>query len=109
MKNTVLLILLVVCLATLFGCTASQQESKIAGKWLCKASGDRMDLLGNHTCTVYSMGFQYTGKWTVSNSDVKIEAGQVVMSGKFDGKTIVAEDAMMHNKYVYEKIVEAKN
>jgi len=58
-------ILLSLCVLTVLGC-ASSQESRIIGKWVCKASGDRMDLLENHTCTVSSMGFQYPGKWTVS-------------------------------------------
>jgi hypothetical protein len=55
------------------------------------------------------MGFEYPGTWTVSKSDIRIEAGQVEMKGSFDGKDIVAEDAVMHNRYVYEKVVETKN
>lgn len=107
MEKKFVQVLVAVCLAALFGCTAAHQESKIVGKWVCKSSGDRMELLENHTCVVSSMGFQYTGKWTTTNSDIKIDAGQVVMQGKFDGKTIVAEDTTMHNKYVYEKVEEA--
>jgi hypothetical protein len=100
-------ILLTFCLLTFLGC-ASSQESGLIGKWVCKASGDRMELLADHTCTVSSMGFQYPGKWTVSKSDIKIEAGQVEMKGNFDGKNIITEDAIMHNKYVYEKVVASK-
>jgi hypothetical protein len=54
------------------------------------------------------MGFQYSGKWTLSKSDMKVEAGQIVLRGSFDGKKITVEDAIMHNKYVFEKVVETK-
>jgi hypothetical protein len=97
-------ILLSWCLVTVLGC-AFPQESSITGKWVCKASGDRMELAANHTCTVYSMGFPYPGTWSVTKGAIKIDAGQVAMKGSFDGDTIVAEDAIMHNKYVYEKVV----
>ncbi len=106
-RKSVFQILLLASLLTFLGC-ASSLESRITGKWVCKSSGDRMDLSGNHTCTVYSMGVQYTGKWTSAKSDIKIDAGQVMMVGKLDGNTIVAEDVTMHNKYVYEKIGETK-
>ena len=107
MKKAVVQFLLFLCLSVVFGC-ASSQESRLIGKWVCKASDDRMELLGNHTCTVYSMGFQYMGTWAVSKSDIKIETREIVMNGSFDGKNIVAEDAIMHNKYVFEKAVETK-
>lgn len=103
MKKKAFQVLVACCLLTLLGC-ASQQESRVIGKWVCKASGDRIELAKNHTCTVSSMGFQYAGKWAVSESGITIEADQVVMKGSFDGKNIVAEDAIMHNKYVYEKV-----
>jgi hypothetical protein len=107
-KKKAFQILLPFCLAMLLGCTNSQ-ESRVVGKWACKASGDRMELLENHTCTVSSMGIQYPGRWTVSESGIKIDAGQVVMKGSLDGKNIVAEDTIMHNKYVYEKLSETKS
>ena len=107
MQKSVFQILFLACLLTFLGC-ASSSESRITGKWICKSSGDRIDLSENHACTVYSMGVQYTGKWTSSKSDIKIDAGQVLIVGKLDGNTIVAEDVTMHNKYVYEKIGETK-
>lgn len=103
MRKAVCLVLLSVCLSTVFGC-ASSQETQLVGKWVSKASGDRMELLANHTCTISSMGFQYQGKWTAAASGINIDAGQVTMKGSFDGKNILAEDAVMHNKYVYEKV-----
>lgn len=95
-------ILVSLWLLTVLGCAS--QESKIVGTWVCKSSNDRMELLANHTCTISSMGFQYPGKWTVAEGGIRVDAGQVVMTGSFDGKNIVAEDAIMHNKYVYERV-----
>ena len=102
MRKAVCRILVSFCLLTVLGCAS--QESKIVGTWVCKSSNDRMELLANHTCTISSMGFQYPGKWTVAEGGIRIDAGQVVMTGSFDGKNIVAEDAIMHNKYVYERV-----
>lgn len=106
MKPKAFQMLLLIGALTVFGCTS--QESKATGKWVCKASGDRMQLAENHTCSIASMGFEYAGKWTLANSDIKIDAGQVVMNGVFDGKTITVEDAAMHNKYIYERVEEKK-
>jgi hypothetical protein len=108
MKKAATQILLLCYVSTFLGC-ASSQESNLIGKWICKTSGDRMQLSKDRTCTISSMGFEYSGTWTVSKSDIRIEAGQVEMKGSFDGKDIVAEDAVMHNKYVYEKVGETKN
>lgn len=55
------------------------------------------------------MGFQYSGRWIMSKSDITVEAGQIVLKGSFDGKNITVEDAVMHNKYTFEKVVETKN
>lgn len=52
------------------------------------------------------MGFHYPGAWTLSQSASKIEAGQIVLNGGFDGKNIEAEEAIMHNKYTFEKAVK---
>jgi hypothetical protein len=103
MKRAASIALLILCLSTIIGCAPSQ-DSKIAGKWVCKKSGDMMKLSADHTCVVYSLGFKLVGKWTMSKSDIKIEAGQIVLTGTFDGKNIVAEDAIMHFKYVFEKL-----
>src|SRR5574337_701307 len=102
------LILMLFCVLTVLGCTSSQ-EPKIIGKWVCKVTGDRMELSADHTCMVYSIGFHYMGRWTVSKSDIKVEAGQIVLKGSFDGKSIVAEDALMHNKYTFEKVVGSES
>jgi len=55
------------------------------------------------------MGFQYSGKWTLSKSEIKIEAGQIVLKGSFDGTNISVEDAIMHNKYLFKKVVGTKS
>ncbi len=108
MKRATLLMLLLFCLLTaVLGC-AHSQESRIIGKWECKVTGDRIELLKDHTCTVDSMGFHYPGKWTLSKSDIKVEAGQIVLNGSFDGKNIAVVDALMHNKYTFEKVVKIK-
>jgi len=102
-KKAALLILLLFYVLIVPGC-GSSQETKIMGKWVCKSSDDRMELSEDHTCTVSSMGIQYPGRWTVSKSDIKVEAGQIVLKGSFDGKNIIAEDAVMHSKYTFEKV-----
>jgi hypothetical protein len=101
-------LMLLFYILTVLGC-ASSQEPTIVGKWECKASGDKMELSKDHSCTVDSMGFHYPGKWTASKSEVKIEAGQIVLKGSFDGKDITVEEAIMHNKYTFEKIGETKS
>ncbi len=107
MKRAASLVLLFYVL-TILGC-ASSQETKITGKWVCKTTGDKMELAEDHTCMVYSMGFHYSGRWSVSKSGIKIEAGQIVLKGSFDGKNIVAEETVMHGKYTFEKVVETKS
>jgi hypothetical protein len=108
-KRATSLMLLFFCLLIVaLGCTHSQ-EPKIIGKWECKATGDRMELLEDHTCKVDSMGFHYPGKWALSKSDVKVEAGQIVLKGSFDGNDITVEEAIMHGKYTFERIVETKS
>jgi len=106
-KKTIPLMLLF-CLLAALAC-AHSQGSKIVGKWACKATGDRIELLEDRTCTVDSMGFQYPGKWTLSQSDIKVVAGQIVLKGSFDGKNIIVEDAIMHNKYTFDKVLETKS
>lgn len=88
---------------TVLSCTSSQDQ-RLIGKWECKKTGDRIELSGNHACTLYSMGFHYSCRWAVSKSDIKIEADQIVLKGSFDDKKIVAEDGAMHYTYVFEKV-----
>ena len=107
-KRTTLLMLLLFCLLIVVPGFAHSQESMVVGKWACKATGDTIELLENHTCTVDSMGFRYPGKWTLSKSDIKVEAGQIVLKGSFDGKNIIVEDAVMHNKYTYNKVLKTE-
>ncbi len=90
-----------------FGCT-SLDESRISGKWICKKTGDTMQLLEDHFCMIYSIGHHYQGRWSVSKSNIRIEAGPVVLIGGFDGNTIVAEETVMHGKFTFEKIDETK-
>lgn len=107
MKRYVSLILLFFYAVTALGCAVSE-EPKIIGKWVCKTTGDRMELSKGHACTLDSMGFHYSCTWTVSKSDIKVEAGQIVLKGSFDGNNIVVEDAVMHSKYIFEKVAETK-
>ncbi len=58
-------------------------------------------IIEGHSCVVDSMGFHYSGQWSVSKSEVKVEAGQIALKGSFDGKNLVVEDANMHTKYTF--------
>jgi hypothetical protein len=100
-KKAALLILLFSVLA--LGCT-SLQESKIAGRWACKKTGDTMQLLEDHTCMIYSVGHHYQGRWSVSRSNITIEAGPIVLKGVYDDKKIEAEETVMHGKFTFEKV-----
>jgi len=53
---------------------------------------------------IYSIGQHYHGRWSVSKSNVKIEAGPVVLIGSFDNENIVAEETVMHGKFTFEKV-----
>jgi hypothetical protein len=106
-KRTASLMLLFYVVMVL-GCTSSQ-DPRIIGKWVCKTTGDKMELSKGHSCTMDSMGFHYSGRWRVSKSDVTIEADRIGLKGKFDGKNLVLEDAIMHYQYIFEKIVETKS
>ena len=101
-KRAASLMLLFCCLLTVLGCSHAE-ESKIAGKWSCKATGDRLELLEDRTCSLYSMGFHYTGRWAISKSGIKVEAGQIVLNGRLDGEHMTVEDSNMHSKYTFEK------
>ncbi len=106
-KRSTSLMLFFCCLLIVLGCSRVQ-ESKIIGKWSCNATGDRMELFEDHTCILYSMG-HYTGRWAVSKSGIKVEAGQIVLIGSLDGEHMTVEDNNMHNKYTFEKVVDAKS
>jgi hypothetical protein len=106
-KATSLMLLLSCLLLAVLGCSHSQ-EPKILGKWVCKMTDDRIELLKDHTCTVDSMGLHYPGKWTLSGSSIKVEAGQIVLNGSFDGNNIEVVEAIMHSKYTFEKVVKPK-
>jgi hypothetical protein len=95
-------LILLFCALTL-GCT-SLQESKIAGRWVCRKTGDTMQLLEDHSCMIYSIGAHYQGRWSVSKSSIEIDAGPIVLKGSFDGKNIAAEEIVMHGKFIFEKI-----
>lgn len=98
--------LLMFVFALTIPCCTSSQDTRLIGKYVCRATGDVMELSKDHTGTVDSMGFHYTGKWSASKSEIRIEAGPVVLTGSFDGRNIAAEDAVMHNKYTFERVAE---
>ncbi|HEX9020975.1 MAG TPA: hypothetical protein VF903_06920 [Nitrospirota bacterium] len=58
----------------------------------------------DHSCLIYSIKQHYEGRWSVSGSTIRIEAGPVVLTGSFDGKKIEAEETVMHGKFIFEKV-----
>jgi hypothetical protein len=100
-RKTASLILLFCILA--LGCT-SVPEPKLAGGWVCKKTGETMQLLDDHSCMIYSTGQHYQGRWSGSKSNVRIEAGPIILIGGFDGKKIEVEETVMHGKFTFERL-----
>ncbi len=114
MKKTAVLISIVFCVTAFLGCQPSQ-NSKLAGNWICKQTDDRLVLMKDHSGALDSMGMHFPCRWSVSGPNITIEStvkmmggSRLALTGTFDGRNIVAQDAIMHNKYVFERVSQKK-